>query len=274
VGSVWILYKITSENGTVFSAYHAVAGLVISEFAGLLFGAIVFLSERRLLSGSYRSLSGKWEKMTQSFCAMAFPLTVNRVIVAGSSSLENLLIPQKLMQFGYTNADALTIYGVLTGMTLSIIMLPGVISNSFSVLLLPEISEAKGRNENGRISNAIKRAVFFGLLLGLMFTVLFLLTGDMIGSRLFHNSLSGDFIRRLAFLCPLMYITSLLGSILHGLGKAGQVLSVNLLSCLIRISMIWFLVPIYGIGAYLWGLILSCIFSAVAELILLSPQSA
>jgi stage V sporulation protein B len=102
-----------------------------------------------------------------------------------------------------------------------------------------------------------------------VFTVLFLLFGDWIGNHLFHNSLAGVFIRKLSWICPLMYITSLLGSILHGLGRAGQVLFVNLLACLIRISMIWFLVPVYGIRAYLWGLLLASVFTTIACMILL-----
>lgn len=86
----------------------------------------------------------------------------------------------------------------------------------------------------------------------------------MIGNKLFHNALAGRFICRLAWLCPLMYVSSLLSSILHGLGRPKQVLFVNLLACLIRIGMIWFLVPGYGIGAYLWGLLLSQVFASVA----------
>ena len=70
-----------------------------------------------------------------------------------------------------------------------------------------------------------------------------------------------------------MYITSLLSSILHGLGNAAQVLYVNLLSCLIRISMIWFLVPRYGIGAYLWGMLLSYVFTTLSCMFLLRSYS-
>ena len=66
-----------------------------------------------------------------------------------------------------------------------------------------------------------------------------------------------------------MYVSSLLNSILHGLGNAKQVLFVNLLACLIRIGMIQFLVPHYGIGAYLWGLLLSQVFASVANMFLL-----
>lgn len=264
VGSVWIIFQITTEKGIPLTAFHAVCGLVIGECFGLLVSMSALLREKRLPRGSYTSDSICNSTMTHAFLAMVIPLTINRLSVAFSTSLENLLIPQKLQLYGYTQTDALSIYGILSGMTLSIILFPCVLTNSLSVLLLPAISEARGRSNENQIRRTTQKAIRLGLLLGFAFTILFLLTGDMIGNKLFHNALAGHFICRLAWLCPLMYITSLLNSILHGLGRAKQVLFVNLLSCLIRIGMIWFLVPAYGIGAYLWGLLLSQVFASVA----------
>lgn len=264
VGSVWIIFQITTEKGIPLTAFHAVCGLVIGECFGLLVSMSALLREKRLPRGSYTSDSICNSTMTHAFLAMVIPLTINRLSVAFSTSLENLLIPQKLQLYGYTQTDALSIYGILSGMTLSIILFPCVLTNSLSVLLLPAISEARGRSNEIQIRRTTQKAIRLGLLLGFAFTILFLLTGDMIGNKLFHNALAGHFICRLAWLCPLMYITSLLNSILHGLGRPKQVLFVNLLSCLIRIGMIWFLVPAYGIGAYLWGLLLSQVFASVA----------
>ena len=264
VGSVWIIFQITTEKGIPLTAFHAVCGLVIGECFGLLVSMSALLREKRLPRGSYTSDSICNSTMTHAFLAMVIPLTINRLSVAFSTSLENLLIPQKLQLYGYTQTDALSIYGILSGMTLSIILFPCVLTNSLSVLLLPAISEARGRSNENHIRRTTKKAIQLGLLLGFAFTILFLLTGDMIGNKLFHNALAGHFICRLAWLCPLMYITSLLNSILHGLGRPKQVLFVNLLACLIRIGMIWFLVPAYGIGAYLWGLLLSQVFASVA----------
>lgn len=264
VGSVWIIFQITTEKGIPLTAFHAVCGLVIGECFGLLVSMSALLREKRLPRGSYTSDSICNSTMTHAFLAMVIPLTINRLSVAFSTSLENLLIPQKLQLYGYTQTDALSIYGILSGMTLSIILFPCVLTNSLSVLLLPAISEARGRSNENQIRRTTKEAIQLGLLLGFAFTILFLLTGDMIGNKLFHNALTGHFICRLAWLCPLMYITSLLNSILHGLGRPKQVLFVNLLACLIRIGMIWFLVPAYGIGAYLWGLLLSQVFASVA----------
>lgn len=264
VGSVWIIFQITTEKDIPLTAFHAVCGLVIGECFGLLVSMSALLREKRLPRGSYTSDSICNSTMTHAFLAMVIPLTINRLSVAFSTSLENLLIPQKLQLYGYSQADALSIYGILSGMTLSIILFPCVLTNSLSVLLLPAISEARGRSNENQIRRTTQKAIRLGLLLGFAFTILFLFTGDMIGNRLFHNALAGRFICRLSWLCPLMYITSLLSSILHGLGRPKQVLFVNLLACLIRIGMIWFLVPGYGIGAYLWGLLLSQVFASVA----------
>ena len=264
VGSVWIIFQITTEKGIPLTAFHAICGLVIGECFGLLVSMSALLREKRLPRGSYTSDSICNSTMTHAFLAMVIPLTINRLSVAFSTSLENLLIPQKLQLYGYSQAEALSVYGILSGMTLSIILFPCVLTNSLSVLLLPAISEAKGRANENQIRRTTKKAIRLGLLLGFAFTILFLFTGDMIGNKLFHNALAGRFICRLAWLCPLMYISSLLSSILHGLGRPKQVLFVNLLACLIRIGMIWFLVPGYGIGAYLWGLLLSQVFASVA----------
>ena len=229
--------------------------------------------EKRLPRHSYHTLSGQWKTMGKLFASMAVPLTINRVTTALFNSLENLLIPQKLQAFGYSASDALSIFGILTGMTMSIILFPSVLTNSFSVLLLPAVSEAHSAHNHAQIARAIKKAILYGLLLGFVFTILFLVFGDRMGEVLFHNTLAGNFICQLSWLCPLLYVTSLLNSILHGLGNARQVLFVTLLACMIRICMILFLVPQYGIDAYLWGMLLSYVFAAIADILLLMPYS-
>jgi stage V sporulation protein B len=69
-----------------------------------------------------------------------------------------------------------------------------------------------------------------------------------------------------------MYVYSLLCSVLHGLGRAKSVLWINLLASLIRIGMILFLVPRYGLSALLWGMLISQLFSAVSAIILVHDR--
>ena len=264
VGSVWIIFQVTTEKGIPLNAFHAVCGLVIGECFGLLVSMSALLQEKRLPRGSYSTDSVCNRTMTYAFLAMVLPLTINRLAVAFSTSLENLLIPQKLQLYGvFAGGSAQRLRYLKRYDTLhhSISVCP----DKLAVCPAPSGDlRSQGTRQRKPDPPHNKKAIRLGLLLGFAFTILFLFTGDMIGSKLFHNALAGRFICRLAWLCPLMYVSSLLSSILHGLGRPKQVLFVNLLACLIRIGMIWFLVPGYGIGAYLWGLLLSQVFASVA----------
>ncbi len=131
-------------------------------------------------------------------------------------------------------------------------------------MLLPSISEANAAGKDTKITKTINSCALFGLCFGLIFTCIFYLLSDFIGVFLFSSKLCGYFLRRLCFLCPLMHISGMLCSILHGLGKAKQVLFVNLLTCAIRILMIMLLVPHYGIDAYLWAMLVSHVFMTLA----------
>ena len=68
-----------------------------------------------------------------AFLPMSFPLTLNRLTLNLFTTIENLLIPYQLKLFGYSSSDALSIYGILTGMAFAIIMFPTVLTNSISV---------------------------------------------------------------------------------------------------------------------------------------------
>lgn len=264
VFGVYLIYLVVTEQGRPLTSVHAIWGMVLGEVCGLIFTvtAIGFAPHGNTTSLRHR------EALKRVFI-MAVPLTANHTFVHLCGSFENLLIPRQLQQYGYSADQALGIFGVLSGMAISIIFFPSVLTNSFSVLLLPTISEAYARKNEALITSTIRRAIFYGLLLGFAFTAIFLLTGDFIGNHIFQNALAGDYIRRLSWMCPLMYVYGLLSSILHGLGHPKSILFINLLSSLIRIGMIWLLVPVYGIGACLWGMLISQLFAALAAIILL-----
>jgi len=176
-----------------------------------------------------------------------------------SHSLENLLLPQQLVAFGYTSDEALGHFGILTGMALSVIFFPSAITNSLSVLLLPRISETKAKGDMCGVLDTIKGAVCCGVALGSLCTFVFLLSADWFGTYIFDNTLAGFYIRILSILCPFMYTSSLLSSIVNGLGNASLTLACNLTGCAIRIFAIWFLVPVYGMYAYIISMIAAAV---------------
>ncbi len=264
VAIVYVLFQIYTEQQQSVPLSVTMWGVVIGEIASTL----VSVSCIRVLSGTTdRGLS--MVTCTKNLLAMAAPLTANRVILNLFSSYENIMIPNRLRLFGYEFSDALSVYGILTGMTMSVVMFPSVITNSVSVLLLPAISEAKAAGDNALIRRTLKKTIESCLSLGFLATLAFLFTGDFLGNFLFGNALAGTFITTLGWICPFLYLGSTLSSILHGLGFPGLTFVLNLISCGIRILFVLFAVPVFGIKSYLWGILLSQAVLAFLAIILL-----
>lgn len=264
VGTVYLIASIAMENGHSLSPLDAIWGIVAGECAGMLLSVTAV---------GIRRYDGDAAASAKLLFAMTIPLTANRVLINLCTSVENLMIPKQLRLFGYNTPDALSIFGILTGMSMSVILFPTVLTGSVSVLLLPAISEAKARSDDAAISHAIQKAVRYGLLLGFFFTGAFLITADFIGDSVFHCTLAGTYIKILSWLCPFMYLSSLLSSIIHGLGYPKIPLYISLLGCMIRIGAIWRFVPVFGLRAYLTGMLISQLVMAVLSLFSLKKVS-
>lgn len=259
-----IIYQVLLEKGQSLEPIHAVWGLLISELAGLLVNVTTFL----LLDYAPTPMKKINKRITlinalisplKTVCIMAIPLTLNHVLMTLSHSLEHLLLPQQLLAFGYSSDEALSHFGILTGMALSVIFFPSAITNALSVLLLPRISETKSRGDICAVLDTIKGALCCGISLGSLCTFVFLLSSEWFGTYIFDNALAGFYIRTLSILCPFMYTSSLLSSIVNGLGYASLTLFCNLSGCLIRVLAIWLLVPKFGMYAYIFAMIVAAV---------------
>ncbi len=260
VAFVFFIYQIQLEQGKSIDVSIAVWGLVFGEAGAFLLcvTALLFSKEKPQKSTGYRVSSPLGKLLTYSI-----PLSMNRLALTLFVSFESILIPSRLVLFGYSQSDALRVFGVLTGMALSIVTFPTVFTNSVSVMILPAISEADSRNDTEKIQRTIYQTIFSCLLLGSICTGSLLLTGKWIGDFLFGNALAGKFICLLSYICPFLFLSSILSSIMHGLGMPAYPFLLNLLGIGIRIYFVYFQIPQYGLKAYLMGMLLSQILTSL-----------
>lgn len=263
VGSVYLIYHICLQHNTTPTISFAVVGLVIGESASMVVSVIAILSRAHQVfpEGATRerthAVSGTYRRITGQLLRLAVPLSANRLVLNLLQSIEAIYIPNRLMAYGLSNADALGVYGVLTGMSLPLILFPSAITNSISVLLLPIVSEADASGNQAAVRRAIMTSIRYCILLGCGCTAMFLLLGRTAGRLLFHSELASSFILTLSFICPFMYIASTLNSILNGLGKTIQTFLFSVVSLLLRLLFVFIAIPVYGIKGYLWGMLAS-----------------
>lgn len=269
VGSVALITLIGTKRGEVPTINVAVLGLVVGEGISMLFTICAAYKRFALLSlskdpgeiskQSARSLTSlqPYHRILKDLLTLSVPLSLNRIVINFLQSIEAIYIPNRLLAYGYDTKTALSVYGVLTGMAMPLIMFPNALTNSVSVLLLPVIAEADATGNQLQIKRAIDRTIRYSSLLGVFCMAVFLLGGRPVGTLLFHSPLAGHFIITLSFICPFMYLSATLSSVINGLGKAGVVFFANVAALLLRLAFVFLTVPHAGITGYLWGLLAS-----------------
>lgn len=263
--TVYIYASYCAKTARPVTVICALYGNLTGELASSLFCVIALFLGRHV----HLHFQDAGKKAAKIF-KFSLPLSANRLLMHLLQSGEAILIPAQLMVYGHSNAEALSLYGVLTGMSLPLIMFPTAITNALSVMLLPEVSGAQSEHNNHAIISTLDRSVRLCMMMGIMSTLIFIFYGGRMGAIIFGEPSVQSFILILAWLCPFIYLTTTLGSILNGLGRTTLTCVQNILSILLRIIFLIILVPKYGISGYLWGLLASQIFICIAHYTVLS----
>lgn len=255
VTGIFVVYKFFAGNEQNPTVWIAVLGVVFGECISACFCIRhFFIRPHQSFSIPYI-----WKNihLGKELCTLAIPLTSNRVLMNLLQSVETISIPICLQAFGYSNSEALSTYGVLTGMAMPCIMFPTALTNSISTMLLPTVAEIQAENKLNRLRQLIQKVILFGFGIGSFCGILFLILGNIVGTILFDSELAGNFIQTLAWICPFLYMNNTLISILNGLGKANTSFLINICGLSIRICGVWFFISFWGMNGYLNGLLIS-----------------
>ncbi len=256
--SVYFIIKITGRT----DAYTGVLSLVTGELGAAIISVTSIIFARRKADDG---MEDKWSPRIffKKITSTSFPVSANRTIQHGIQSIESTLIPLMLVKSGYTSAEALSIFGIMTGMALPIILFPATLSNSISLMLLPSVSKVKNNNE--KIKESGTSALLFSLIFGFVCIIFFETAGATLGALCFKEEQVKIYIRIMAWLCPFMFLSTTYKSILNALGLSSQVFANNMLSEAVCIIFIM-LIPKLGIKSYLFGLLLNQIINSALQI--------
>ncbi len=264
ISSVWILSVCLGNGNHLVTCELAAFGIVLGEIASDIFSVLSLLLEtrksNRQKAALHKSIPLKKYKVPSPFSkllTLSIPLTANRLIISILHSFEAVLVPYTLQKFGLSTADSLSLYGILSGMAMPFILFPSAITNSLAVLLLPTVSEAQAAGNPKKIQTISQLTIKCSLIIGIFATFIFILFGNALGNVFFHNESSGYFMVILAWLCPFMYLSTTLGSIINGLGKTHLTFFNTAFSLGTRIILICLLVPKQGMNGYFISLLIS-----------------
>lgn len=241
--TVVLLWIFLRTCGLTPSIRLAAAGVVAGEMAAALFTVRGLRLQRPVRAG------------IRELLAFSAPLTANRTALTLLQSIEAVSIPASLIRYGMSATEAVSLYGVLTGMALPCILFPSALTGSVGTVLLPAVSAASTSGNRRSVFLLLRKAIVSCFSLGLACCLFFLLFGKMIGRFLFHSADAGRFIITLAWICPFLYVNSSLLNAVNGYGRTGTSFLISMSGLLIRIAGVFLAVPKFGIQGYLWALL-------------------
>ena len=128
-------------------------------------------------------------------------------------------------------------------MAMPFISFPSTLTNALASMLLPAVAEAAAKKDYPLVRRAISKSIHYCLLMGILSMSIFILFGNSLGMVFFKDEMAGQFLTIFAFLCPFIYMSGALASVLNGFGKTRLTLLHNVLSVGVRILCVVVLVP-------------------------------
>ncbi len=199
----------------------------------------------------------------------SLPITAVRIFSALLVSAVAVILPMMLVQSGFSNTDAIKLYGVLTGMVIPVLFIPATLIGSLSLVLSPQLSEDFYKKNTVRLKRNIHRGLTLALLLsGLLVPIIFVL-GEDVGNLLFSSATAGEMVKNGSPLLLPMSLSMLSTSVMNALGNQKLSLKYYLFGAVTLIASIVFLSSHLGAYSYLVGMGLNFSLTALCNLLFL-----
>jgi len=261
---IFIFINQISHREITHTCALAVSGILAGEFFSCLYTYLIY-NKKKIKTKSLKQNSRSNLDLFNLIMSITIPLTANKVTASFLVTLENILIPKRLLLNGFSYANAISTYGKITGMAMPLIYFPSVFLVSLSISLVPEVSQAYAIKNKNQISNTVSKTILFTSIIGMCAAIFFIIFSREIGVILYHEDISHMLIL-LGLMCPFLYLQIILSGILNGMSYQFFVFKINLLSSLINLFFIYFFIPYKGITAFILGWFISLIISCLLSL--------
>ncbi|SER84977.1 oligosaccharide flippase family protein [Psychrobacillus sp. OK032] len=212
----FLLPLLLTSSTTQEAAAYAMCMTLLAEVASLLY-----------LKWKYNKWKSKqhYEKEKKHYplspiFSIALPSSGSRLFGSFTWFLEPIIFIKALAVTGVTSIAATTLYGVISGVLIPLLLFPSFIPYALSIVLIPAVSDAFARKDHSLLKERIHLSLKFSTLTGCYAATLFYLHGGELVSALFHVEDSTVYMKILAPIFFFYYIQSPLFSILQALNNS------------------------------------------------------
>ena len=180
---------------------------------------------------------------------ISIPNTSTRVIGNIGYFLEPIILTTALLASGYSLNYITIEYGIISGYSMPLLLLPGFFTGAISSSLIPVISRSYVNKNMVYIKKKIKQAITLSLLIGLPATLILFLFPNFFLNLLYNIDYGANYLRILAIPFLLYYIELPLSAVLQATNKSNNVMFDNLIGIILKTLVLYF-TSLLHIGIY------------------------
>jgi len=239
---LYFIYPLAPKYGALL----AIMGISIGEFFNFLW----YLYAKGKYSIKKNTNIDKKQSFLFRIITMSLPLTISGFINAFLRFCNTILIPNRLMLAGYTNAEAVSTIGRVMGMTMPLIHLPFIVTNALVVNLIPSLTEQVILKKYKDIKSDIQLSIKATLLIAIPLCAIYLTLSNSLAMFLYSDPIVANYIRIMGLSTVLIALQHNLSGILYGLNKQIIATITRVFGMVIQVIVIFTLVgdPKYGIN--------------------------
>lgn len=247
-------------GGIVYGAAGALLGTTIVEGIALLYMVVLYFRRKSRfdqisqLSDAALPSNGQ---LARQLLTIAIPITIGSCIVPLSQFIDSAMLVNRCVVSGLTQTDAVSTYGIFSGMVIRLINIPTALSLAVSMSLVPAVSSAWAVKDEAAVQRQTKLGLRFAFLIGLPCSIGMSVLSEEI-FRFFYNSAlteaqihtGGSLLMVSSLTVVLFTAVQATTSVLQGVGKQRIPMYTLVAGVVCKVALNYVLVGIPGINIH------------------------
>ncbi len=207
-----------------------------------------------------------------SLVKSSLPITTVRMVGSLVQPVTAIIVPFMLSLVGYSESQALSLYGATTGMVLPMLFLPSTFIGSLALALIPDLSSKMATENKSAIVSQVKSAIIFTTIISIIFIPIFSGLGMEIGMVLFNSEIAGHLLEISSWIMLPLGLSNLSTSMLNAVGMEVRGFVNYLFGTIVLVACLFILPKFIGINAIIVGMGLCMAVSTILNISLLSKR--
>ncbi len=212
----WMLPIILSADNHAMNAAYAMGITLLAEGISVLYLLFKYQQQKK----RRKQKRAKTRHPFEPILSIALPSSGSKLFGTFTWFLEPIIFLRALSMAGIGAVAATSLYGIISGVLVPLLLFPAFIPYALSVVLVPAVSGAAASSNKKKLQERIHLALRLSALTGAFAAAVFFIHGEVLAEKLFHVKEGGSYMTILAPVFFFYYIQGPLYSILQATGDA------------------------------------------------------